>query len=422
MWVWNSNQVVEAFVGFGAKSRHGRVLRRRQPPGRRWPACRSSPRPPATDGYAHGTTIDFGGVQAKYVKLTINSNWGTLKQYGLSEVRFLLRPGPGQTARARRRRNRRQRRHRVELAARPRGDLAQGVSGQQSRRRGRWVRSSAATVTEHSYTPASLDFGTTYFWKVDEVGDAATYPGEVWSFTTQEYAAIDDFESYTDDEGSRIYQSWIDGLTTPGQRLDGRLYRAPRSPRRRIVHGGGQSMPFEYNNVSTPFYSEAERTFDTPQDWTTNGADTLSLYCRGNPTAFLREGRRLDRHRRRRRGHLDQCRSVPFRLQAAQRRRLDRRPRRQHGRGQRLDQGRRDDPRDARCGLPARQRGGDAEQRGFLPEPVRHGWGQRAGQPDRPGSPLLGQADADGQHVHGPAFGRRRRPGRTSRPIPPPRP
>ena len=40
-------------------------------------------------------------------------------------------------------------------------------------------------------------------------------------------------------------------------------------------------MPLEYNNVKTPFYSEAQRTFDPPQDWTVNGANTLSLYFRG---------------------------------------------------------------------------------------------------------------------------------------------
>ena len=34
----------------------------------------------------------------------------------------------------------------------------------------------AVTVTDHSYSPASLEFGTTYYWKVDEVGAAAT-PG-----------------------------------------------------------------------------------------------------------------------------------------------------------------------------------------------------------------------------------------------------
>ena len=46
------------------------------------------------------------------------------------------------------------------------------------------------TVTKHGFAPGALDFGTTYYWKVDEVG-AATYPGDVWSFTTQEYAVVD---------------------------------------------------------------------------------------------------------------------------------------------------------------------------------------------------------------------------------------
>ena len=40
----------------------------------------------------------------------------------------------------------------------------------------------------------------------------------------------------------------------------------PRLPRQTIIHGGKQSMPFEYNNIKTPFYSETERTFDTPLD------------------------------------------------------------------------------------------------------------------------------------------------------------
>ena len=49
-------------------------------------------------------------------------------------------------------------------------------------------------------------------------------------------------------------------------------------------------MPFEYNNVKTPFYSEAARTFDTPQNWTANGADTLSLYFRGRAAGFADNG------------------------------------------------------------------------------------------------------------------------------------
>ena len=43
------------------------------------------------------------------------------------------------------------------------------------------------TVTNHGFVPGALNFGTTYYWKVDEIG-TATYPGDVWSFTTQEYA------------------------------------------------------------------------------------------------------------------------------------------------------------------------------------------------------------------------------------------
>ena len=40
-------------------------------------------------------------------------------------------------------------------------------------------------------------------------------------------------------------------------------------------------MPMEYYNDSEPWYSEAQRTWETPQDWTIIGADTLTLYFRG---------------------------------------------------------------------------------------------------------------------------------------------
>jgi regulation of enolase protein 1 (concanavalin A-like superfamily) len=53
-----------------------------------------------------------------------------------------------------------------------------------------------------------------------------------------------------------------------------------------IVHGGMQSVPIEYNNVNSPYYSEAERTWDTPQDWTAHGAEILQLFFRGNPLRF----------------------------------------------------------------------------------------------------------------------------------------
>jgi len=49
-----------------------------------------------------------------------------------------------------------------------------------------------------------------------------------------------------------------------------------------IAHSG-QSMPAEYNNVGPPYYSETERTWATPQNWTVNGVDTLVLHVRGSP-------------------------------------------------------------------------------------------------------------------------------------------
>jgi hypothetical protein len=48
-----------------------------------------------------------------------------------------------------------------------------------------------------------------------------------------------------------------------------------------IVHGGKQSMPLAYDNNNTPYYSEAYRDFTSPQDWTANGTDSLSLWVRG---------------------------------------------------------------------------------------------------------------------------------------------
>ena len=143
------------------------------------------------------------------------------------------------------------------------------------------------TVTEHGFAPGALDFGTVYYWKVDEVG-AATYPGSIWSFTTQQFAVVDDFETYADTEGSRIYETWVDGWTNSTGSVVGYL-QAPFAEQT-IIHAGKQAMPFEYNNVKTPYYSEAQRTFDTPMDWTVSGANTLALWYRGYPLGFADKG------------------------------------------------------------------------------------------------------------------------------------
>ena len=140
------------------------------------------------------------------------------------------------------------------------------------------------TPTEHAFTPASLNFGTAYYWKVNEIGGGGPYEGDIWNFSTQEYATVDDMESYND-EDTRIYEIWVDGLTTGASGSQVGYDVAPFAERR-TVHTGMQAMPFIYNNSAAPFFSEAEREFSPVQNWSANGADTLSLWVQGAPSAY----------------------------------------------------------------------------------------------------------------------------------------
>jgi hypothetical protein len=281
LWIWNSNQLVEPFVGFGARNASIEY----STDGVTWTQLQGVPefaRGTGSAAYVHNTTVNFGGVSAQYVKLTIAGSWGNLPQTSLAEVRFFQVPvqarepqpangaaGVGLDATLNWRPGRQAASHQVFFGTDPNALPA------------------AATVTDHSHTPNALSFGTTYYWRVNEANavDGVTHPGPVWSFTTQPYAVVEDFESYTDDEGSRIYQTWIDGWTNATGAVVGYL-QAPFAERT-IVHGGKQAMPLEYNNTKTPYYSETERVFAPVQNWTGHGADTLVVYFQGRPAGFL---------------------------------------------------------------------------------------------------------------------------------------
>jgi hypothetical protein len=140
--------------------------------------------------------------------------------------------------------------------------------------------------------PGLLERGTTYYWRVDEVGAATTYRGFVWSFTVPEYVVVDNFERYTNKSPNRVFQTWIDGTgfsadeffpnRVPGNGTGAVVGHDPADGdimERTIVHTGLQSMPFGYNGLS-----EATRTFDQVQDWTANGLKTLVLYFYGAST------------------------------------------------------------------------------------------------------------------------------------------
>jgi len=134
-----------------------------------------------------------------------------------------------------------------------------------------------------SYAPKDLLGATTYYWRVDElVPGSAARTGAVWSFTT--FILVDDFESYTDDLAAKttIFDTWIDGLTNG---LSGSTVGNIQAPfaEQTIVHSGKQSMPMDFDNSKTPFYSEAEREFAPLQDWTVNGVTDFALWVRGYP-------------------------------------------------------------------------------------------------------------------------------------------
>jgi hypothetical protein len=154
----------------------------------------------------------------------------------------------------------------------------------------------ALTETRYMLTDP-LQALATYYWQVDEMDLTGTVEtGDVWSFTT--FRAVDDFESYTNEIGQRVFEVWVDGIgfsqPEPGDPGNGSgaavghdVWDAA-SPHYNgqivetdTVHGGGQAMPLYYDNTAEPYYSEAERTWAAPQDWTADGVDALVLYVRG---------------------------------------------------------------------------------------------------------------------------------------------
>jgi len=144
--------------------------------------------------------------------------------------------------------------------------------------------SSSEYKGEHSASnydpPGLLDIATTYYWRIDEVSGPDKWKGDVWSFTVMAYLVVDDMETY-DDGDNKIYDTWIDGFPMRnGARVS--LGVDPCEP----VHGGEQSMVYGYDNddlLALGKYSEIERTFSDPCDWTVFGVKVLSLYFYGDP-------------------------------------------------------------------------------------------------------------------------------------------
>jgi hypothetical protein len=280
MLVWNSNQAMETDYGLGAKD----VKIEYSADGETWTSLGDFvfAQAPGTSTYVSDIVIDFTGVAAKDVKLTISTNWGDiLPQYGLSEVQFYYmpvsarEPSPADDA------NDVNPQVQMTWRAGREADSHKVYVGQDEQAVADGT-APVATVSSPEYE-TSLMLDTTYYWKVTEVNDAQTlnaWDSKVWSFTTAGFVAADDFEGYTDDLGNRIYEFWVDGY---GIGDNGSLVGYDKAPfaEQTVLHTGKQSMPFAYDNTGGVTLSEAKLALDPTQDWTQHGFTTLVLYFRG---------------------------------------------------------------------------------------------------------------------------------------------
>ena len=147
-----------------------------------------------------------------------------------------------------------------------------------------------------SFSPGLLPWNTTHYWRIDEVNPThpdSPWAGEVWSFTTANYILVDGFEDYNDYTPDRIWQTWRDGYgynePPPGYAGNGTGSQVGNddSPftERTIVHSDAQAMTFRYTNDGSTLkalYSEVEREWAVPQNWTRNGVKALSLWFYGD--------------------------------------------------------------------------------------------------------------------------------------------
>jgi hypothetical protein len=114
-----------------------------------------------------------------------------------------------------------------------------------------------------TFDPGTLEFGQTYQWRVDQIGPSGTVTGRTWTFTAANYMTAEDFSSYTDN--AALMAAWVDNIPDWDYVFLG------------TDSVGNNSIRFELQNQFEPYFTEATRTFDSPQDWTAHGVEALSL-------------------------------------------------------------------------------------------------------------------------------------------------
>jgi len=295
MLVWNYNgQTISSLYGFED------VIVEYSTDGTNWTQLDNVSqftRATGAEDYAPNTTVAFNDITAKYVKITANNNHGGgegfFNQYGLSEVRFMQIPvsarmpspesgatdvaidttlswRPGREAAE----------HNVYLST----DEQAVIDG----------TATVTTVNQSGYNPPTLDLSSTYYWRIDEVNSAqipSTWQSDIWSFSTQQYLVVDDFESYNDipegQEGSNpVYLTWMDGLDNPSANGSTIGYFEAFQPTMEtdIVHSDSQSVPLFYDNTSASLSEVVANTNNLPigSNWSEGSPQTLVMWIYGD--------------------------------------------------------------------------------------------------------------------------------------------
>ncbi|MHC4517309.1 MAG: PA14 domain-containing protein, partial [Planctomycetota bacterium] len=206
MLIWNSNTGFESFLGYGVKDATIEYTL----DGAEWMALADVEvaRAPGLESNPADTTVDFGGVGAAAVRLTLKTNWGGLfPDTGLSEVRFMYIPGQA----------------RFPMPAN--GAEGVGPDAVLSWQTGRDAVSHdvligvdelalAGTVEDTSFAP-ELVYGMPYIWAVNENDGVDVWEGDLWSFSTTEFATVVGAQSLEYDNTAEPFLSEVETVLDP---------------------------------------------------------------------------------------------------------------------------------------------------------------------------------------------------------------
>ncbi|MHC4436148.1 MAG: LamG-like jellyroll fold domain-containing protein [Planctomycetota bacterium] len=285
LMVWNYNRFREDRLGYGFKE----MLIEHSLDGIDFTALDPIQLDPATGKEPTGpNVVTLNGIVATHIRLSAVSNFSGRSQYGLSEVRILYLPV---------------RAHKPEPA-----DGAENVlpgmplqwrPGREASTHDVLIGTAiddltlvGDNITETSFMQ-DLVLSETYYWQVLET-DLAELAGDIWSFSTQDFLVVDDFESYNTTD-KQIWETWLDGLGfgIPGSpnfyggNGTGSAVGDESSPsymEETIVHSGSKSVPLAYKNAAVNISEITAKISDLSigPDWTRADVKALTLYIHGS--------------------------------------------------------------------------------------------------------------------------------------------